>query len=111
MTGTLLAGYFGSKELARRVEARRGRVRAIRSLRCAGLEYLRLASGETHFSLFTKLMPWDHAAGILIHREAGGHGAYLDGDAYQPAQMARDGLLLAPGPDSWRSLHDLLIAE
>lgn len=111
MAGVLLAGYFGSRELGRRVDARRNRVRALRSVRCAGLEYLRLASGEMHFSLFTKLMPWDHAPGVLLHREAGGHASYLEGGAYEPAAIKRSGLLLAPDPESWRQLHALLLGE
>jgi len=111
MAGVLLAGYFGSRELGRRIDARRNRVRALRSVRCAGLEYLRLVSGEMHFSLFTKLMPWDHAAGVLLHREAGGHASYLEGGAYEPAAIKRSGLLLAPDPESWRQLHALLLGD
>jgi fructose-1,6-bisphosphatase/inositol monophosphatase family enzyme len=111
MAGVLLSGFFGSRELGRRVEQRRHRVRALRSMRCAGLEYLRLASGEMHFSLFTKLMPWDHAPGVLLHREAGGHSAYLEGGAYEPAATKRSGLLLAPDPDSWQELCDLILGE
>jgi fructose-1,6-bisphosphatase/inositol monophosphatase family enzyme len=109
MTGVLLAGYFGSRELGRKIEKRRGRVRALRSLRSAGLEYFRLISGEMHFSLFTKLMPWDHAPGVLLHREAGGAAAYLEGGAYEPAAVKRSGLLLAPDPNSWQRLHALLL--
>lgn len=111
MTGSLLAGFFGSQEIGRTVEARRNRVRAIKSLRCAGLEYLRLASGEIHFTLFTKLMPWDHAPGVIIHGEAGGYSAYLEGGAYEPVHLNRSGLLLAPDETSWRSLHGLLFAN
>ena len=111
MAGVLLSGFFGSRELGRRIDARRNRVRALRSMRCAGLEYLRLASGEMHFSLFTKLMPWDHAPGVLLHREAGGHAAYLEGGAYEPAAIKRSGLLLAPDPESWRQLHALLLGD
>jgi fructose-1,6-bisphosphatase/inositol monophosphatase family enzyme len=109
MAGVLLSGYFGSRELGRKVEARRRRVRALRSVRSAGLEYLRLVAGEMHFALFTKLMPWDHAAGILLHNEAGGHARYLDGGAYEPAAIARSGLLLAPDPESWQRLHATLL--
>jgi fructose-1,6-bisphosphatase/inositol monophosphatase family enzyme len=109
MAGVLLAGYFGSREVGRRVETRRQRVRALRSLRSAGLEYLRLVTGEMHFALFTKLMPWDHAAGVLLHREAGGYAGYLDGGAYEPAATTRSGLLLAPDPDSWSRLHVTLL--
>jgi fructose-1,6-bisphosphatase/inositol monophosphatase family enzyme len=64
-----------------------------------------------HFSLFTKLMPWDHAPGVLLHREAGGHAAYLEGGAYEPAAVERSGLLLAPDPDSWRQLYALLLGD
>jgi fructose-1,6-bisphosphatase/inositol monophosphatase family enzyme len=111
MAGVLLSGFFGSRELGRRVDARRNRVRALRSVRCAGIEYLRLASGEMHFSLFTKLMPWDHAPGVLLHREAGGHASYVEGGAYEPAAIQRSGLLLAPDPESWRQLHALLLGD
>ena len=109
--GVLLAGYFGSREIGRKVEARRSRVRALRSLRCAGLEYLRLASGEIHFLLFTKLMPWDHAPGVVIHREAGGYDSYVEGGSYEPAAIQRSGLLLAPDPESWRLLHRTLLGD
>ena len=109
MVGVLLSGYFGSREIGRKVEARRRRVRALRSVRSAGLEYLRLVGGEMHFALFTKLMPWDHAAGVLLHAEAGGHARYLEGGAYEPAAIARSGLLLAPDPDSWQQLHTTLL--
>jgi fructose-1,6-bisphosphatase/inositol monophosphatase family enzyme len=111
MAGVLLSGFFGSRELGRKVDARRSRVRALKSARCAGIEYVRLASGDMHFSLFTKLMPWDHAPGVLLHREAGGHAAYLEGGAYEPAAVKRSGLLLAPDPDSWRQLHALLLGD
>jgi fructose-1,6-bisphosphatase/inositol monophosphatase family enzyme len=111
MAGVLLAGFFGDRELGRKVDARRNRVRALRSARCAGIEYLRLATGDMHFSLFTKLMPWDHAPGVLLHREAGGHASYLEGGDYEPAAITRSGLLLAPDPESWRQLHSLLLGE
>lgn len=108
MTGALLAGVFGSRDLGRRIQARRERVRAIASLRCAGHEYLRLSEGRMHFALYTRLMPWDHAAGVLIHTEAGGYSAYLDGGRYAPARLDAGGLLLAPDPGSWQALYGLL---
>jgi fructose-1,6-bisphosphatase/inositol monophosphatase family enzyme len=109
MAGILLAGTYGDRALGHRIGRRRDRVRALRSLRSAGLEYLRLVCGEMHFSLFTKLMPWDHAAGVLLHREAGGAAGYLEGGAYQPAAIERSGLLLAPDLNSWQQLHTLLL--
>jgi fructose-1,6-bisphosphatase/inositol monophosphatase family enzyme len=111
MRGALLAGFFGRPELGRRVQARRDRVTAVRSLRCAGHEYMRLAAGDLDFSLFTKLMPWDHAPGVLLHAEAGGHAAYLDGGGFHPARIDAGALLLAPDAASWQRLHDTLFGD
>jgi fructose-1,6-bisphosphatase/inositol monophosphatase family enzyme len=111
MAGTLHAGFFGRPDLGRRLQSRRDRVQALKSLRCAGLEYIRLAAGDMHFSMFTKLMPWDHAPGVLLHREAGGYSAYLEGGAFHPAEISHSGLLLAPDRTSWQSLNDALLGD
>ncbi len=108
MTGTLHAGSHGGPELRRRVVALRERLKALKSLRCAGVEYLRLATGEMHFTLFSRMLPWDHAPGILIHREAGGVARTLDGRPYDPAEFDGPGLLMAPDAASWRDLQAAL---
>ena len=54
-------------------------------------------------------MPWDHAAGTLMHAEAGGYHAKLNGDAYTPADR-EGGLLLAPDRETWAALRELLFA-
>ena len=110
MRGTLHAGNSIGAELAQRVRERRERVGAIKSLRCAGAEYLRLAAGEMHYTLFSRMMPWDHAPGILIHREAGGWARTLDDRPYDPAEFAGPGLLMAPDAESWQALHAALFA-
>ncbi len=109
MTGTLHASSFAPQELAQQVDARRGRVGAIKSLRCAGFEYLRLVSGEMHFSLFTRLMPWDHAPGVLIHQEAGGIAKCLDGGTYGARRYRDIGVMMAPDDAAWDALHDVLL--
>lgn len=78
--------------------------------RCAAHEYRLLASGIMHFAVFNKLMPWDHLAGVLIHAEAGGHSAHLDGTAYRAGRLA-GGLLCAPDRESWTVLRRELFAE
>jgi fructose-1,6-bisphosphatase/inositol monophosphatase family enzyme len=109
MKGALLAGFFGRRDLAKKVLDRRDRVQAVKGLRCAGHEYLRLARGETQFALFSRLMPWDHAPGVLIHAEAGGYGAYLEGGPFNPARIDASGILLAPDKASWEKLHATLL--
>lgn len=108
LRGTLHAGRMASPEVARQVAARRDRLNTLRSLHCAGAEYLRLAAGETDFTLYTRMMPWDHAPGLLIHREAGGHGRTFDDRPYDPARRDTPGLLMAPDPESWRALRAVL---
>ncbi len=108
LRGTLHASTFAPPEIVRRVQARRAQVGAVKSLRCAGQEYLRLALGETHYSLFTKLMPWDHVPGTLIYREAGGLARTLDGAPYGARSYRAPGLLLAPDDATWQRLHDVL---
>jgi fructose-1,6-bisphosphatase/inositol monophosphatase family enzyme len=109
MTGALNFKYF-PEPIKERLKARRERVNTIRPLFCAGQEYLRLTRGEIHFAQFWRIKPWDHAAGVLLHREAGGHAARIaNGAPYRPTD--RDGgLLLAPDAASWQALHDTLIA-
>lgn len=76
-------------------------------MRCAAHQYRVLAAGHAHFSLYHRLMPWDHAAGWLLHREAGGWSARLDGSPYSPVEHG-GGLLLAPDEASWTALREAL---
>ena len=63
------------------------------SLRCAAHEYRMLAAGHCHVALYNQLTAWDHAAGWLLHREAGGYAARFDGSPYKPTHRS-GGLLL-----------------
>jgi fructose-1,6-bisphosphatase/inositol monophosphatase family enzyme len=69
-------------------------------LRCAAHEYRMVASGFCHLLFYNRLMPWDHAAGWLLHREAGGYSAHFDGSPYHPVDLT-GGLICAPNEDSW----------
>lgn len=111
MRGTLHYNQFGTRQIARQVEKRRGRLETVKSLRCAGAEYVRLAKAQAHFSLFTKLAPWDHAPGTLIFTEAGGIARLLNGEFYAPGTARGDGLLLAPDDESWARLYRTLFGD
>ncbi len=73
----------------------------------AGRAYMALADGALDFISFRKLNPWDHAAGVLMHLEAGGSAALIDGAPYRPVPLGIP-LLLAPGPKSWASLKAIM---
>ena len=99
---------FGNRQLVRKIAGRSNLVGSVFSFRCAGQEYLALSTGRTHFALYHRLMPWDHAPGYLLHREAGGYGRRLDRSAYTP-RVHDGGLLLTPDEASWNALHEVLI--
>ncbi|MEA3252468.1 MAG: inositol monophosphatase [Pseudomonadota bacterium] len=72
---------------------------------CACHEYRTMAFGHVDFLLAGKLMPWDHAAGLLIHAEAGGYSALLDGTLYAPT-LHQGRLLAANSRESWERLRE-----
>jgi hypothetical protein len=78
-------------------------------LRCAAHEYRMAAAGHCHLLFYNKLMPWDHAAGWLLHREAGGYSARFDGTAYHPTHLT-GGLICAPDKASWQLARDALLS-
>jgi len=113
LRGTLHAGTtFASKEMQRLVQQRRARVDAQKSKAAASIEYLRLLEGEMEFSLFTKMMPWDHAPGCMLLQEAGGVARFTDTrEDYTPLRHEGQALLLAPDEASWDALYSVLIAD
>ena len=101
---------YGKRPLIRKIAGRTERLGSVFQLRCAGQEYLALVRAQSHFSLYHRLMPWDHAAGQLIHGEAGGYSARLDGSSYRPSHLD-GGLLLAPDQASWEAIHRVLVGR
>ncbi|KQT51510.1 phosphatase [Devosia sp. Leaf420] len=76
---------------------------------CSAWEYRMLATGAMSFCLNASVMPWDHAAGVLIHAEAGGHAAFVSGEPYSAAQN-KGFLLTATDAESWTHIRDILFA-
>ncbi|PHP66724.1 inositol monophosphatase [Zhengella mangrovi] len=100
---------FAEPGLRARLAANHTRFQAPVCYRCAAQDYRMLADGHMHFAFYSKLTPWDHPAGVLIHQEAGGHVAKMDGTVYRPDDL--DGhLLAAPDAESWTLIRDTLLA-
>lgn len=76
---------------------------------CAGADYPAVITGERDFILYWRTLPWDHAPGVLLVREAGGTAHRPDGSPYQPDQHARPGLLVARNPATWHQVRSALI--
>lgn len=99
---------FLPPELKPRVTANLPRLAAVLNFRCAAHEYRLAAGGHVHLLLYNRLMPWDHAAGWLLHREAGGYAARFDGSAYSPLHTA-GGLICAPDRANWEAARAALL--
>ncbi|WP_445600128.1 inositol monophosphatase family protein [Azospirillum sp. A39] len=98
---------FCDEALSRRLKERLQGLGRTACLASAAHEYLRLLDGSYHCSAYHRLMPWDHAAGVLLHAEAGGHAALADGTPYRPTRFGGS-LLTAPDAESWTRLRDHL---
>jgi len=78
--------------------------------RCSAYTYIALARGTADFALYSRIHPWDHAAGILILNEIGGHAEYLDdGAPYTPMPALGRPLLVAGAKDNWLRVSAMLI--
>jgi fructose-1,6-bisphosphatase/inositol monophosphatase family enzyme len=111
-SGVVGVGKFSSPSLHPRADALRRQVKQVKSLRCAGLDYLRLARGEIDFILFGRAWPWDHAPGALLVAEVGGVASHGDGSPYRPSRpFTKEGVLTARSPRVWRQILDRLNAQ
>jgi fructose-1,6-bisphosphatase/inositol monophosphatase family enzyme len=110
--GVLSVGFKGDLNMAQRVQKRRDRVHPIKSVRCAAIEYMRLARGEVDFVMFSGTMPWDHAPGAAILQELGGTISYFDGKGYRPSgALQAGGILAARDRATWDEAYKRLLAD
>lgn len=107
MIGSLNYSYF-PHEMREAVRRRARAFLEIRNYRCAAHDYLSLARGKKHFSLYRRLWPWDHAAGVLLLQEAGGYAARLDETPYRAADRVQ-GLLSTTDRQTWQAIKNFLL--
>jgi fructose-1,6-bisphosphatase/inositol monophosphatase family enzyme len=107
MSGMVSWRYF-PEPLRSAISSHYPLVSDVASMRCCGHEYRLAASGACDFLIYGQLTPWDHAPGLLIHREAGGYSAQLDGLPHEPATR-RLGVIAAPDRASWEALREAFI--
>jgi myo-inositol-1(or 4)-monophosphatase len=108
MTG-VTSWYLMQEPMRSRVAANLAKVKASFGYRCAAYEYRIVAEGLVDFSLHYKLMPWDHAAGVLIHAEAGGYSP-AHGSPYLPTKF-EGGIISAPNREVGRWFDALLLID
>ncbi len=107
MVGTI-SWSFMPEPLRSRVAANMSKIAMSFALRCSAWEYRMAACGKVHFVGGQRLMPWDHLPGVLIHAEAGGCSAMLDGSSYRPG-VTDGGLITAPDEASWALIRSEIV--
>jgi fructose-1,6-bisphosphatase/inositol monophosphatase family enzyme len=100
-------GRTRSGQRAARALNNSGRVLGVHNQGCSGLEYILLAQGISQFSLHSRSLPWDHAAGTVIVTEAGGSARFLDGSAYS-VRVHNGSLLSAVNEQAWQTVRDVV---
>lgn len=106
----MVSSQYLPEPLRSTVLANLPRLGAWTSLRCAAHEYRTAVSGFCHVLSYWRLMPWDHAPGWLLHQEAGGYSARLDGSPYLPSHTT-GGLLCTPDRESWLAVREALFGD
>lgn len=104
----IVSTNFVPEPLRTEVNGRLSRLASTNWFRCAAHEYRLAAAGHVDVLFYNKLMPWDHAAGWLLHHEAGGYSAHFDGSPYLPTHTT-GGLLCAPDRASWEAVRRALL--
>lgn len=107
MTGAISWGHMDEPDRSR-ICGNLPKTRMVFALNCSAYEYWMATSGKWHFIGHSKLMPWDHLAGVLAHQEAGGFTAKFDGSPYKPGET-EGGIISAPDEESWQVIRREII--
>jgi fructose-1,6-bisphosphatase/inositol monophosphatase family enzyme len=82
LRGSVMTKYLPAQMRPRVAEGCRRIGKALPGHHCAAREYPDVVRDVQHFALFWRAHPWDHAAGALLVREAGGVMRRFDGTDY-----------------------------
>lgn len=107
LRGAILARFLTDEERESVLPRSEIFAEVLPGFQCAGYEYPAIVENAQQFALFQRLLPWDHAPGALLLREAGGVASLLDGSPYE-ARTRRRGVLLASSPSIWEVVRDTL---
>jgi len=73
---------------------------------CSAYGYISLVRGLHDFALYSRVHPWDHAAGVLMLGEIGGKAEYLDdASPYTPQATQGRPLLVAGNAACWEMVR------
>lgn len=77
---------------------------------CCAWEYVSLVEGRRAFSIYKRIEPWDHLAGVLLLEEQGCFVRKWDKTPYT-ARDLNGGLINAPSEELWDRIYKEFLAE
>jgi fructose-1,6-bisphosphatase/inositol monophosphatase family enzyme len=99
LSGTAYVRYMPEAP-ARELTRRAAQHQQVPGVICAAHEYTQVALGLKDYVHYYRLLPWDHAPGALIVREAGGVARHPDGRDYAVLDGPQP-TLLSPDEPTW----------
>ncbi|HYQ04780.1 MAG TPA: inositol monophosphatase family protein [Polyangiaceae bacterium] len=100
LMGTAYSRYM-PEDAATPLMARAAAHKQLPNVICAAHEYTQIAQGLKDYTLYYRLLPWDHAPGALIVREAGGVVRHPTGRDYHVFDES-ESTLLSPDEATWQ---------
>ncbi|PCJ71282.1 MAG: inositol monophosphatase [Rhodobiaceae bacterium] len=92
----------------KKLERLRAQVMSAHSAMCSAKEYTDIARGAKDLATYYRMLPWDHAPGSLILREAGGVIRNLETQAdYQPVHL-QGPHVLASNEELWQAARHVM---
>jgi fructose-1,6-bisphosphatase/inositol monophosphatase family enzyme len=82
LRGSVMTRYLPEPDRQKMIERLDRIGKALPGHHCAAREYPDVVRDVQQFTLFWRVHPWDHAAGALLIREAGGVMRRFDGSDY-----------------------------
>lgn len=77
---------------------------------CCAWEYVELAEGKRSFSVYKRIEPWDHLAGVLLTREQGYYTRKWDRSEYTARDLT-GGVVNAPSEALWERVWAAFVDE
>jgi len=101
--------FFPSK-IRDDIKAARSGFKSAGTIGCAAHEYLDVAQNKRSATIYCRLKPWDHLAGVLLVQESGGYVAKWDKTPYTP-QDVYGGLIATTSKQNWREIYNHVFAD
>ena len=106
----LISRKFMPPKIRPYVEAKIDMLKEADSYWCCAWDYIELLEGNAAFSVYKRIEPWDHMAGVLMLEESGFYVRKWDGSVYAGNDLD-GGLINAPSEELWNRVYNEFLKE